>query len=111
MEALRTLLPDIVKEAVFEVYLDGKHKGVVKRDYAIEYALYGSRQHRKTATQMRRRNRRVFEMEGIVQKGDGTHIHHRDGDVNNNDRSNLVVLSHCAHSRAHGYVCHKDKQK
>jgi hypothetical protein len=42
---------------------------------------------------MRNAARRSLERDGAVRKGDGKHVDHKDGNPNNNKRSNLRVIS------------------
>ena len=41
---------------------------------------------------IRNRNRRVAARKGLVTKGDGTHIDHKDGNPRNNGSKNLRVV-------------------
>lgn len=107
VDFLRTGLSDMAKKSVYLIYLDGTHRGLVERDHRIEYALYGSRADRKHIHTLRAKNRKEFLEKGLVHKHDGKHIHHKDGNVFNNKRSNLVVLDNCAHNKAHGLACDK----
>ena len=38
--------------------------------------------------------RKMLESEGKVSKGDGKDVHHKDGNPENNSKSNLIVTSH-----------------
>ena len=38
--------------------------------------------------------RKMLESEGKVSKGDGKDVHHKDGNPENNSKSNLTVTSH-----------------
>ena len=111
VEFLREALDDNAKRSVYQVYLDGTHRGLVERDYRVEYALYGSRADRRHIHKLRGNNRDKFEKLGLVRNGDGKHIHHKDGNVYNNKKSNLVVLDNCAHNKAHGLACVKTKRQ
>lgn len=42
---------------------------------------------------LRNKNRRAALRAGVVKKGDGKHIDHRDGNPRNNLRRNLQVIS------------------
>jgi hypothetical protein len=104
-------LSDIAKKTLYQLYLAGTHQGLVERDYRVEYALYGSRADRKKIHKKRAKNRRAFERKGLVEVGDGNHIHHIDGNVHNNKRHNLEVLTNCEHNKKHGLACVKTKGK
>lgn len=69
------------------------------RDYKLEYACYGAPHSYITAERYANRSR--FEREGRVRRGDGTEIHHLDGNALNNDPSNLRVLTKAEHQRLH----------
>ena len=48
---------------------------------------------RKKKRAMRNKARRVVAKAGLVKKGDGKDVHHKDGNAMNNKRSNLSVKS------------------
>jgi hypothetical protein len=99
---------DYCKRKLFAVYLDARKRGrVKKRNYKIEYILFNDTQRSRSRLRKRQRNRQQFAREGLVRKGDGTEIHHIDGNPQNNRRNNLAVVSGCAHKRLHGQVCRK----
>ena len=58
-----------------------------------EYQKYHSSPRMKAERVIRNRNRRKAERGGVVRKGDGKHIDHRDGNVWNNSSGNLRVTS------------------
>ena len=58
-----------------------------------EYQKYHSSPRMKKERVIRNRNRRRAERGGIVSKGDGKHIDHRDGNGWNNSSGNLRVTS------------------
>ena len=58
-----------------------------------EYQKYHSSPRMKAERGIRNRNRRKAERGGVVRKGDGKHIDHRDGNVWNNSSGNLRVTS------------------
>ena len=58
-----------------------------------EYQKYHSSPRMKKERVIRNRNRRRAERGGVVRKGDGKHIDHRDGNEWNNSSSNLRVTS------------------
>jgi hypothetical protein len=60
------------------------------RDYKKE-RKYDSQPHVKKKRAARNRARSLLEKEGIVKKGDGKDVDHKDGNPNNNKRSNLRV--------------------
>ena len=84
----------------YKLYRDASIRGLIKRDYQVRNRIYDSRPDQLANKRARSRNRRLFEKEGLVKKGDNTEIHHIDGDPKNNDRSNLAVVP-VAHHRCH----------
>lgn len=72
---------------------------IVKQDNKLTYALWTNRD--KRANLIRQKNRRLFINLGLVKRGDGTHIHHRDGNINNNKRANLQIVDGKKHKAAH----------
>ena len=62
------------------------------RDYEMEYKKYQSSTKAKKARAHRNAARRKAVAAGMVRKGDGMDIDHRDGDPFNNSRGNLRVL-------------------
>tara|TARA_Y100000004_G_C8755291_1_gene344179 strand:+ start:184 stop:429 length:246 start_codon:yes stop_codon:yes gene_type:complete len=61
------------------------------RNYQQEYAKYQGTPAQKKRRAMRNKVRRRALREGLVTKGSGFDIHHRDGNPMNTKRSNLVV--------------------
>jgi hypothetical protein len=107
--ALLRALTVIKKKKILSLYTDATRRGMVKRNYKIEYALWGSRKVEKQKQQLRVKNRREYERKKIVIKGDKTQIHHIDGNVFNNSSKNLKVMTLCAHNQKHGKKCKKTK--
>ena len=62
-----------------------------KRNYKQEAKTESPLRKKKRA--MRNKARRVAIKAGLVKKGDGKDVHHRDGNAMNNKRSNLSVKS------------------
>jgi hypothetical protein len=62
-----------------------------KRNYKQEARTESPLRKKKRA--MRNKARRVAQKAGLVKKGDGKDVHHRDGNAMNNKRSNLSVKS------------------
>jgi hypothetical protein len=58
-----------------------------------EYRKYHSSPKMKQERALRNKNRRAALRAGVVKKGDGKHIDHRDGNPRNNLRRNLQVIS------------------
>ena len=54
-----------------------------------DYAKYHRSKRMKDERVIRNRNRRVAARKGLVTKGDGIHIDHKDGNPRNNRASNL----------------------
>ena len=61
------------------------------RNYKQEASTDSPLRKRKRA--MRNKARRVVAKAGLVKKGDGKDVHHRDGNAMNNKRGNLSVKS------------------
>lgn len=66
-------------------------KGMSTREAYLKY-----RSNPKTLAKQRNRNknRRKFTKLGLVKKGDGKAIDHKDGNALNNKRSNLQIMGH-----------------
>lgn len=64
-----------------------------KRDYKKENKLYKSKPKQKKIRASRNKARHMLEKKGLVKKGDGKHVNHKDGNPLNNSRKNLGVLS------------------
>jgi|TARA_R100001015_G_C4621992_1_gene179327 hypothetical protein len=58
-----------------------------------EYAKYHSSTRMKKERALRNKNRRAAAKAGVVHKGDGKHIDHKDGNPRNNGKKNLRVIS------------------
>ena len=71
----------------------------VKRNYKKEYAKFQSSTKSKKDRASRNKVRRQALRKGIVKKGDGTAIDHKDGNPRNNSKSNLRVTSRSANAR------------
>jgi hypothetical protein len=63
------------------------------RDYRDEYLKFQASESAKKDRAARNKNRREFEKEGRVHKGDGRDIDHVNGNPRSNQRSNLRVIS------------------
>ena len=63
------------------------------RDYKSDYAKFQDSPSQKKDRAARNRNRKKFEKEGKVHKGDGKDIDHSDGNPRNNSKGNLKVMS------------------
>ena len=63
------------------------------RDYKAEYAKFHASEKSKKDRASRNRARRAAERDGLVRKGDGKDIDHRNGNPRDNRRSNLRVTS------------------
>jgi HNH endonuclease len=64
-----------------------------KRDYRKEYDTYHGTPEQRENNNARKRARYHLEKKGVVKKGDGKEVDHKDGNPRNNSRSNLQVLS------------------
>lgn len=69
------------------------------RNYQKEYAREPKK--RRDARCARNRARYKLEQDGRVRKGDGKHVHHKDGDPQNNGDSNLGVRDGSSHVSKH----------
>ena len=61
------------------------------RDYKKEYENYHSSPKQKKRRAARNKARSLLEKKGLVHKGDGKAVHHKDGDPSNFKLSNLSV--------------------
>ncbi len=61
------------------------------RDYKKEYENYHSSPKQKKRRAARNKARSLLEKKGLVHKGDGKDVHHKDGDPSNFKLSNLSV--------------------
>jgi hypothetical protein len=66
---------------------------MTKRDYKREYRLYHSKPEQKKRRAQRNAARRKMMKLGLVHKGDGKDVDHKDRNTANNSRSNLRVQS------------------
>jgi hypothetical protein len=64
---------------------------VSKRDYAKEYREYHGKPEQKARRAARGRARTKLENAGLVRKGDGMDVDHRNMNPHDNRRSNLRV--------------------
>ena len=64
---------------------------VAKRNYKKEYANYHSKPKQKVARASRNAARAKMAKAGLVKKGDGKDVAHRNGNPSDNRRSNLSV--------------------
>ena len=63
------------------------------RNYRKEYIEYHGRPDQKAKRASRNRARHKMAKAGLVRKGDGKDIDHKDGNPQNNKASNLKVVS------------------
>lgn len=63
------------------------------RNYKSEYANYQGKPDQIKKRSNRNKARRKLEKEGLVHKGDGKDVDHKNGNPMNNSRSNLQVKS------------------
>lgn len=66
------------------------------RDYKSEYKNYHSSPEQRAKNNSRKRARYALEKGGVVTKGDGKDVDHKDGNPLNNKRSNLKVTTKTA---------------
>lgn len=62
------------------------------RDYKREYALFHGRPEEIKKRASRNKARRMLVRAGLVRKGDGRDVHHRNGNPLQNNRVNLAVV-------------------
>ena len=62
------------------------------RDYKREYALFHGRPEEIKKRASRNKARRMLVRAGLVRKGDGRDVHHRNGNPLQNSRANLAVV-------------------
>ena len=62
------------------------------RDYKREYALYHGKPEQIKRRAQRNKSRRDLAKQGLVSKGDGKDVHHRDNNPMNQSRRNLQVM-------------------
>ena len=63
------------------------------RDYKKEYANYQGKPAQVKKRTSRNAARAKLSAGGVVKKGDGKDVHHKDGNPKNNKRSNLAVTT------------------
>jgi len=63
------------------------------RDYKREYALYHGKPEQIRRRAQRNKSRRALAKQGLVSKGDGKDVHHKDNNPMNQGRGNLAVVS------------------
>ncbi len=63
------------------------------RDYKREYAIFHGKPKQIKRRAQRNKSRREMVKRGLVSKGDGKDVHHRDNNPHNQNRGNLSVLS------------------
>ena len=63
------------------------------RDYKKEYANYQGKPAQVKKRASRNSARAKLSAGGVVRKGDGKDVHHKDGNPTNNKRSNLAVTT------------------
>lgn len=63
------------------------------RNYKSEYNNYHSKPEQKKKRASRNAARSKLKKAGVVKKGDGKDVHHKDNNPKNNSRSNLKATS------------------
>ena len=64
-----------------------------KRNYKKEYKNYQGKPAQIKKRAMRNAANRLARKLGLIKKGDGNDVHHKDGNPKNNSKSNLRVQS------------------
>lgn len=62
------------------------------RDYKREYAIYHGKPEQIKRRAQRNKSRRALAKQGLVHKGDGMDVHHKDNNTAHQGRSNLAVI-------------------
>ena len=62
------------------------------RDYKREYAIYHGKPKQIARRSARNKSRRLLAKQGLVHKGDGMDVHHKDHNTMDMRRSNLAVI-------------------
>lgn len=62
------------------------------RDYKREYAIYHGKPEQIARRAERNKSRRIMAKAGLVHKGDGMDVHHKDNNPADMARGNLAVL-------------------
>ena len=65
----------------------------MSRDYKREYALYHGKPEQIKRRAQRNKSRRALAKQGLVSKGDGKDVHHKNNNPADQSRSNLAVIS------------------
>lgn len=68
-------------------------KQVRRRNYKREYALYHGKPVQIKRRTQRNAARRMMAKAGLVSKGDGMDVHHKDNNPAHSQKSNLTVIS------------------
>lgn len=63
----------------------------MSRNYRLEYKNYHAKPEQREKNNARKRARYALEKGGVVSKGDGKDVAHKDNNPMNNKRSNLAV--------------------
>ena len=66
---------------------------VRKRDYKKEYAIYHGKPEQIKRRAQRNKTRRMMAKQGLVRRGDGMDVDHRNNNVYDQSRGNLQVIS------------------
>jgi hypothetical protein len=67
--------------------------GDMARDYKREYANFHSKPEEMKKRASRNKANRIMKKKGLIRKGDGKHVDHKDGNPRNNHPKNLQVIS------------------
>jgi len=63
------------------------------RDYKREYALFHGKPEQIKRRAQRNKSRRNMAKLGLVKKGDGKDVHHKDNNPSNQGRHNMSIIS------------------
>lgn len=64
----------------------------MSRDYKREYEIYHGKPEQIKRRAQRNKSRRAFARAGLVHKGDGKDVHHKDNNTFNQGKGNLQVM-------------------
>lgn len=66
--------------------------GLVARNYKLEYERYQGTPEQRRRGDARKKARRLMEKKGLVRKGDGKDVDHKNGNPKDNSAKNLRVV-------------------
>ena len=94
-------LSDARAAEIYDIYKSASIKGQIKRDYKVENRLFHSREPELSNRKARDKIRREYEKKGLVSKGDGKVIHHKNHDATDDRPDNIDILDADGHRCYH----------